>query len=60
VNVLKRVRAERGTAAALNCANEMIVAAAAIIARELGPDAARAALEMAALVLPGKRGALRD
>jgi hypothetical protein len=53
--MLKAIGAERGTAAVVSVATEMIVAASTVIAREAGLSHAHSVLAVAAAVLPGRR-----
>jgi hypothetical protein len=53
--VLKAVRKARGINTAMQCAEEMITAAAAVIARESGPERARQVLGLAGRALPPPR-----
>jgi hypothetical protein len=55
VTVLKAVRAKRGRKATTRIAEEMITAAAAIVARESGPERAREVLDLAGRTLPARR-----
>jgi len=55
IPVLKAVRRARGIKTAMQCAEEMIVATATIIARESGPERAREVLDLADRALPPRR-----
>lgn len=55
VAILRSIRERRGVEAAVAVAAQLVVAGASIIAREHGPAAAEATLDLARFVLPEPR-----